>query len=494
MNHKKPAALIIIDGLGHAQASECNAVSQAYMPTFNELLHNYPTTLLQASGTAVGLPEDTPGNSEVGHLTLGAGTIIKQPLTIINDAIQNNSFFNHKKLIEQLTCLKKNKHNLHIMGLISYGKVHSCLSHLYAYIKIAKKIGIQNIYIHGFLDGRDTPIKTAEKNIKEIQNFCNTFDNVHIASLQGRFYAMDRNKNWQLTDTSYKALTQKQHTTDIHTALEDNYKKTGSEEFLPPIQLPHFQPISNQDGLIFFNFRPDRARQLTTFFIQKEYNTNPLKLTFFITPFSYGPQYQTTTLFEKQVPQNTLNDVLHDTFGFSLFSIAETEKYAHITYFFNGGKEAKRLHETRVLIPSITRKSYKQHPEMSAPLITQALLESLQYNPCDFYIINYANADMVGHTGDMHATTAALECIDAQLKKLFDTFVTQHNGILFITADHGNAEKMCGISTQEVITSHTTNPVYFSVVAQELRHKKNNLSLEKLSDVAPFIITTLEKR
>lgn len=483
MKNRFPTALVILDGFGYREAEEGNAIAHASMPTLNKLLETYPATTLKAAGEAVGLPHGYNGNSEVGHLTLGCGTIIPQSLTLIEKAIQDGSFFKNKKLKNAFQDLKKSGNTLHLMGLISDGGVHSSLHHLFAFLKMAADEGIKKVLIHGFLDGRDVTRHSAEYYLEEIEKECKKLGIGKIASLHGRFYGLDRNRNWKQTEKSFLILTESQpkHAAHWKEYLQEQDQLHPSEEFFDPQQIGSDGLIKSGDGIVFFNFRADRARQLTSLFLNSD-----LDLSFFITPVSYGAKYPTTTLFERPKISQTLTQFLHDE-GYSIFSIASTEKYAHVTYFFNGGREEKLENETRVLIPSTTRENYDQFPEMSAPTITEAVLETLKTNPHDFYVINYPNADMVGHTGNFNATIKALECLDTQLKILIDEIVIKQKGILYITADHGNAEEMINPKTEEPLTSHTQNPVYFIMATEELANIQLHLPLNQLSDVAPFI-------
>ena len=489
MKNSFPTALIILDGFGYREEEEGNAVAQASMSTFYELLETYPATTLKASGSAVGLPDGHNGNSEVGHLTLGCGTIIPQSFTLIEKAIANKSLYKNTKLKKAFKAIKKSRKTVHFMSLLSDGGVHGSLNHLFAFLKMAQQEDLKEIIIHGFLDGRDVPPHTAHEYLERLEEECKKLGIGTIGSLHGRFYAMDRNRNWQLTEQSYNTLTEKQETKITwQEYLEQQNKKYPSEEFFDPVQLDPRASIKDGDGVVFLNFRADRARQLTSCFL----NGNPIKktpdlnLAFFITPVSYGKEYNTITLFNRpEIPQ-TLTQFLHDQ-DYSIFSIAETEKYAHVTYFFNGGREEKLENETRVLVPSITRKQYDQFPEMSAPTITEAVLDSLKTNPHDFYVINYANADMVGHTGNFDATLNALECLYKQLKQLIDEIVIKQKGIVYITGDHGNAEEMLNPQEKQTLTSHTANPVFFVMVTEELKDINLYLPLNQLSDVAPFV-------
>lgn len=490
MKNSFPTALIILDGFGYREEEEGNAVAQASMPTFNDLLSTYPATTLKASGAAVGLPDGYNGNSEVGHLTLGCGTVIPQSLTLIEKSIENGSFYKNKKLKKNLQELKKSGKTVHLMGLISDGGVHGSLNHLFAFLNMAVQEGITKVIIHGFLDGRDVPPHSAIEYLESIEQECKKLGVGKIGSLHGRFYAMDRNRNWQLTENSFLTLTESQETeaSTWQEYLKKQNELHPSEEFFDPVQLDPQAYIKPNDGIIFFNFRADRARQLTSFFLNGNNirHTPAPKLAFFITPVSYGADYKTTKLFERpQIPQ-TLTQFLHDS-GYSIFSTAGTEKYAHVTYFFNGGREEKLINETRMLVPSITRQNYDQFPEMNAPVITEAVLETIKTNPHDFYVINYSNADMVAHTGNFNATLKALECLDQQLKALIDEIVIKQKGIVYITGDHGNAEEMIDPKTKQPITSHTQNPVFFVMVTDELKDIQLHLPLTQLSDITPFI-------
>ncbi len=488
MKNRFPTMLVILDGLGYRENEDHNAVAHAHMPNFFKLLANYPWTTLQASGPAVGLPKGYIGNSEVGHLTIGCGTIIKQPMTLIEEAFEQKKPSEIPALKTALSRLAKQHKVLHIMGLLSDAGVHSSTHHLYAFLQAAKDLHVP-VVVHPFLDGRDTNPGTALSYLHELETVIKKLDVGKIGSIHGRFYAMDRNKNWHLTEKSYHVLTEQQH----HTAhswqevLDTAAHEHMSEEFIPPIQLDGGNYIKPGDGVLFFNFRPDRARQLTELFLEgNDKEIKPYTLSCFITPVTYGTHYDTTVLFHTGKISQTLTGML-DSHGYSTCTIAETEKYAHVTYFFNGGREEKLPHETRILIPSTTRKSYDTHPAMSADTITEAALYSLKYNPHDLYVINYANADMVGHTGNFQATIQALECIDKQLGMLFDEVVTKQNGILIITGDHGKAEEMVDTSTHQPRTAHTTNPVYFVIAKQDLESQHVALPLEQLSDIAPFI-------
>lgn len=497
MTSKKhiPTALIILDGFGFRTNIEGNAIALADTPNLDQWLKSYPNTLLKASGIAVGLPEGIIGNSEVGHMAIGCGRIIEQPLTIINKAIADGSFFTDPMLVKYLKNIKKSNKALHIMGLLSDAGVQSDLGHLFAFLKAATQQDIKNIIVHAFLDGRDTPPRSAEIFLEKLENKLKELECGIIGSIHGRFYPMDRDHHWDRIEKSYRTLTQDQTQIkqDWRIVLKENYAQGITDEFILPTQLVPKAIISDNDGIIFFNIRSDRARELTRCFVDpqfKKFKTNKLALDFFITPVSYGAGLKTTVLYPETLPKNTLKDILaaHDK---TMFSIAETEKYAHVTYFFSGGNEKIMHHEIRILIPSIKATTYVQSPAMSAPLITQSIIKSLRKFPRDFYLINYANADMVGHSGNLNSTIKAVEVLDDELRKLYDTIVQQMGGTMYITADHGKAEQMIDSKTGQARTAHTTNPVPFIMLRKDLENSGKKLTLKQLSDIAPFILENM---
>lgn len=506
---KPPVALVILDGFGYAEKQAYNAIAQAYTPHLDSWFARYPHTLLDASGTVVGLPKHRAGNSEVGHLTIGSGRTIPQPITIVNNAIDDNSFFHIPTLQKELEKLKKNQGTLHIMGLLSDGGVHSDEKHLYALIQAALQNGIVNIVVHPFLDGRDTPPQSAYGYLERLENTLHQYGHGTIGSIHGRWYAMDRDHNWERTQKTYNILVgynapNRNHReaknyptkkTDWRSVLAHSYAKKITDEFIVPVQLNPSSTITPYDGIIFYNFRPDRARQLTEAFVNPTnhpFTHKQIPLTFFITPITYGHSIKTIPLFTIPSINNTLKEVLANAKK-TIFSIAETEKYAHVTYFFSGYKEQPFSTEERHLIPSKHTKNYIRHPKMSALHITRTVNQSLTHNPHDFYLINYANADMVGHSGNFEATVKAIECLDKQLKALYNQIVKKMNGTLIVTADHGKAEDMFNAHTGQPNTAHTTNKVPFMVVKQSTtmgNHQK--LNLHKLSDIAPYILTLMQ--
>ncbi len=487
--------LIVLDGFGYQPHNKYNAIAHAKTPHLNYFLEHYPHTVLKAAGTAVGLLPGTMGNSEVGHLTIGAGRVIEQPVTILHSMIQDGSFYTNPVLVKELQRTQQAGKKLHIMGLLSDAGVHSHIEDIMAFITAAVKQGITNIIVHPFLDGRDTPPRSAATYLEQLEQFLATIGHGIIGSLHGRFYAMDRDHNWERTRASYDVLTHPTTPRFIRwqDALRTAYSHGNTDEFVPPVLLHAQGVIQNGDSIIHANFRPDRARQLTECFVNPHFNQFPTKslaLTSFITPTEYGAGLQTHALLTPPIVLHTLKEELV-SHGKSFFAIAETEKYAPVTYFFNGGKEATEELETRILIPSIPKHDYIHTPQMSAPEITQTVLNSLKNNPKDFYLINYANADMVGHSGNFGATVKAVECLDTQLGLLYNMVIEQMNGTLYITADHGNAENMYDPAHHQPHTSHTTNPVPFIMLTNELKDSNAVLPLTQLSDIAPFILKNL---
>jgi len=515
MKNIHPVALIILDGFGYSTEKKYNAIAQANMPYFNQWWSEYPHALLKAAGKAVGLEEGMVGNSEVGHLTIGAGRIIPQPMKQWLDSIADGSFEKNKTLQTNFEKLKDVGGTLHIIGLVSDAGVHGHIQQVLASIDAAINTGIKKVVVHAILDGRDVAPRSAHMYLEELTQFIKKYNNnqlhVIIGSMQGRFYAMDRDNHWDRIEKSYRMMTESSYAKASfdklrmngdrlwEKILEHNYMQNISDEFIPPTQLDAAGEICNGDGVLFCNTRPDRARELTSAFIQSmacqpdnlcvPFITKPLNLTFFITPVIYDDHLATTILFPRARIKNTLKDILaahHKT----IFSIAETEKYAHVTYFFRGENEELVATEKRVLIPSLMAKNYIDHPCMSANNITQEVITSLEKKPADFYLINYANADMVGHSGNFDATVKAVECLDMQLKMLYNVVVEKMNGTLYITADHGKAEDMYDEKTGQARTAHTSNKVPFLMINN--RMKNGALPLTQLSDIAPFILQNMK--
>ncbi|TET06706.1 2,3-bisphosphoglycerate-independent phosphoglycerate mutase [Candidatus Dependentiae bacterium] len=492
--YKGPVVLIIMDGLGYRKESEYNAVYHANTPVFDHLFATYPHAILAASGCAVGLPDGYIGNSEVGHITLGAGRSIKQIVTQIQDSIADGSFFHNKVLLDNFKKLKKDA-TLHIMGLLSDSGVHSHQQQFYATMRAAYECGITNIVVHPFLDGRDVLPRSARAYLQQLDDFMKQLGVGIIGSIQGRWYAMDRDGNWDRTKQAYNVLTtkQKHQFTNWNEALSYYYDKDITDEFIPPTQFTDKAVIADGDGIAMLNFRADRARQLTQCFVDPHFDKFPIthiRLAFFITPVAYGSNLNTASLFPTKLIHHTLKELLVDA-GKSIFSIAETEKYAHVTYFFGGGREKAFPGEKQIMIKSISVKTYENHPCMSAPEITKTVLDSLAHEPKDFYLINYANPDMVGHSGNFEATVKAVECVDKQLKELYKVVIDQMNGTLFITADHGNAELMYDKEKQQPHTAHTTSDVPFVMIQKGWEGKRLAYPMKTIADVVPVILTEM---
>ncbi len=493
----RPHVLVILDGFGYRRESEYNAIAQAHPENYTSWLKQYPHTTLSASGIYVGLLPHMIGNSEVGHLTLGSGRRVRQPVAEITHQIDEGTFFTDKVLVKRFNELVGTPKRLHIMGLLSDAGVHSHIYHLKALIKLAHEKGIETVIVHPFLDGRDVAPKTAALYLTELEEALTPIPHGIIGTLHGRFYAMDRDNNWERTKESYKVLTQqhKPQTTQWRTALEQSYEQGITDEFVKPVTLHDSAAIRRNDAVVFFNFRADRARQLTRALIGEDFtafHTRPLDLSWMLTFTAYHPDFPVDVLLRKRMVHNTFFDVL-EKHQFPLFSIAETEKYAHITYFFNGGREVIHQHETRILIPSKRHyETYAPVPCMSAPEITEAVLAGLTHNNHRFYLINYANADMVGHSGDFDATVKAIQCLDQELARLYKKVVEELKGTLYITADHGKAEDMWDPTVGQPRTAHTTNPVPFLYITPYNRGSSEVLPLKELADVAPFLLQNLE--
>uniref|UniRef100_A0A7C4R3R5 2,3-bisphosphoglycerate-independent phosphoglycerate mutase n=1 Tax=candidate division CPR3 bacterium TaxID=2268181 RepID=A0A7C4R3R5_UNCC3 len=501
----KPVVLIILDGYGISPIKEGNAVFSANTPNIDFYQKNYPKALLHTAGNEVGLPFGEFGNSEVGHLNIGSGRIVYQPLLRVSNEIESGHLYDNPSLEKLKKHHKKNKSKIHLLGLISAGGVHSHIEHLFSLIDWIGKNNLKNVYLHLFTDGRDSPTKSAvifiedlSKKIKELKV------DAKIASVSGRYFAMDRDYHWDRTKKSYDCLIGKSRskTNDIEEYLNDSYKKEITDEFIKPViicdkdQNP-IGPIEDNDAVLFFNIRPDRTRQILSAFINKNFNsfkTNNFKNLLVLTMTQYDHFKNVEVVFPENPLDKTLGEVLSDS-GKKQFHIAETEKYAHVTYFFNGGNEKPFKGETRVIIPSPRVPTYDKKPEMSAYKITKRVLEELEKNKQDFYVINFANPDMVGHTGDFKAIVKAIEVVDECLgliiKKVIET-----GGATIITADHGNAESVINPETKEKDTEHNIYPAPIMVISEEIKKSKAEESFKEifsepigaLADIAPTIL------
>lgn len=490
----KPVVLVILDGWGHRQSEAYNAIAQAHTPTYDALWERYPHTLIDASGPAVGLPHGQMGNSEVGHMHLGSGRKVPQDFTRINDAIKAHGFAEIPALMGAIQDAAKQDKPLHLMGLLSQGGVHSHLSHAQALVALAAAHGCRKVYVHAFLDGRDCPPKSAESDLSAIQAQLHTLGCGQIATMMGRYYAMDRDNRWDRTQTAYEALVQGAPTTatDPIAALDSAYQAGVTDEFVLPVSLLNAEGapicIQDNDNVIFFNFRSDRARQLTHALTDAEFDAFDRRITpqiaQYVTMTEYAKNLNVTVAFPPMTLPNTLGEVLESR-GLKQLRIAETEKYAHVTFFFNGGREQPFEGESRILVPSPKVSTYDLQPAMSAPEVAAKMVDAIESNTFDVIISNFANSDMVGHTGDMTAAIQAIEALDAALKLIYDA-VTRVGGALLITADHGNAECMFDEATQQPHTAHTSELVPFIYVGGPPATVTTEVGT--LSDVAPTLL------
>ena len=488
---KKPVMLMILDGWGVAPASDVNAATLAQTPNLDRYFAEFPHTTLEASGMEVGLPEGQIGNSEVGHLNIGAGRIIYQSLTRITKAIKDGDFFTNEVLC---ACMDKTKNAgkaLHLMGLLSDGGVHSNINHLIALLEMAKARGLEKVYVHAFLDGRDVPPKSAVGFIKQLQEAIAGMDFGKIATVMGRYYAMDRDNRWDRLEKAYKTLVfgEGKLVADPVQGVEASYEAGVTDEFVEPMVVEGVDAkITSGDGIIFFNFRPDRARQITRALNDAEFPHFERPASALPVNFVCMTQYDATIDAPVAYPPEEYNDTLGEVLakeGKHQLRIAETEKYAHVTFFFNGGVEEPNLNEERVLINSPKVATYNLQPEMSAYDVTNALLAELDKDKFDVVVLNYANPDMVGHTGVLPAAIKAMEAVDECVGKVVDK-VLSLGGSVCITADHGNLEKMAEADGTPH-TAHTTNVVPFILVSNE-EHK---LHSGVLADIAPTMLELL---
>ena len=475
-NPIRPALLAILDGYGLADAHATNAVTTAASPYLSELfVHGPLATTLDASGEAVGLPPGQMGNSEVGHLNIGAGRVVYQELTRIDKAIADGSFFENPALIESFDTAIGNGKTIHLMGLVSDGGVHSHMEHLKALVRMAADRGASRILVHAFLDGRDVPPRSGQGYIQELQDFLQTVDlewgHPEIGTIMGRYFAMDRDNRWDRVERAYNPLvwaTEAAFAYDPVSAVGVSYSANINDEFMNPIVVAS-GGIRDGDAVVFFNFRPDRGRELTRAFVDPDFDGFPrgrlLDLEF-VTLTEYDPTLPVKVAFPKEFPENVLADVIADA-GMRQLHIAETEKYAHVTFFFNGGVEEPKEGEERILIPSPKVATYDLKPEMSAPEVTDALVDAIRQDRADVYIVNFANCDMVGHTGVFEAACRAVEAVDAGVSRAVDAIV-EKGGFALVTADHGNAECMLDPADDETpFTAHTLSPVPLALVVGE---------------------------
>ena len=486
---KKPVVLIIMDGYGYNCNEKGNAIIASGKGNIASYLEKYPYTLLGASGLDVGLPDGQMGNSEVGHTNIGAGRVVYQELTRITKSIDDGDFFENEEFIKACDNCIKNDSALHLVGLVSDGGVHSHNYHLYALLKLAKNRGIKRVYVHALLDGRDVPPSSAYDYIVELENKMEEIGSGKIASVMGRYYAMDRDNRWDRVEKAYRAMVLGEGETfkTAHEAVKESYSKDVVDEFVIPSVIEGGEYISSNDSVIFFNFRPDRAREITRAFVDPEFDGFDRTKGFFPLCYVCMTQYDATmpnvsVAFKPQELTDTFGEVISKN-KLKQLRIAETEKYAHVTFFFNGGKESVYEGEDRCLIESPKVATYDLKPEMSAYEVKDAVIEKINEDIYDVIILNFANCDMVGHTGDFEATIKAVKTVDECVGEVVDTILSK-DGIALITADHGNADVMCD-EEGNVVTAHSTNKVPFIVIgAGDINLEKDG----KISDICPTML------
>lgn len=481
----KKVLLCVLDGVGLSKIKDGNALINANKPNIDYLMKEYPNKGINASGTFVGLPDGQMGNSEVGHLTIGAGRIIYQSLELINRAIKDDSFYSNESFLNAIRHAKENNSKLHIMGLLSDGGVHSHINHIKALLKLCKKEDFSNVYFHIFTDGRDTFKESSISYIDDLNNEINELGIGKICTISGRYYAMDRDKRWDRLKKCYDVIVNNtgNKCDDYKKYITDSYEKGITDEFIEPVIIDDSGKIEENDSIIWANFRPDRAIQILRSLVDPNFDGFDRKIfnNLYLTTMMYvSDDVKSDIAFKKEIIDNTLGIYL-SKLGKKQLRIAETEKYAHVTYFFDGGRDLDLNLCDRVLIPSPKVATYDLKPEMSAREITSNLLEKMDNN-YDFIFLNFANGDMVGHTGNYDMTKKAIETIDEMIGKLYKKCM-EDEYLFIITADHGNAEEMID-ENGNVVTSHTTNLVPFIVTDKNL----NIDNVNKLSDIAPFIL------
>ncbi|MBW6519061.1 MAG: 2,3-bisphosphoglycerate-independent phosphoglycerate mutase [ANME-2 cluster archaeon] len=494
MEIPKPLVLLILDGWGINQQIDGNAVLMANTPVMDRLLSNYPNTTMEASGESVGLPEGLMGNSEVGHLNLGSGRVVYQDITRINKSIRDGEFFSNKVFSDAFTRVLEKGSSLHLMGLLSDGGVHSHVDHLFSLLEMAKIAGLDRVYVHAFLDGRDVPPRSALKYIAQTEKRMQELGIGKIATISGRYYSMDRDKRWERVCLAYDALTlgEGERLPSAEMAVQSAYRKGENDEFVKPTIVLPGATASLQDGdtVIFFNFRPDRARELTGALTLDDFEGFERKKVpdiHFVCMTRYDESFDLPIAFPHERLDNTLAEYLSKC-KIKQLHIAETEKYAHVTFFFNGGVEEPYEGEDRVLIPSPNVPTYDMKPEMSAYEMTDALLDRIHFGNYDVIIANFANLDMVGHTGMLDAAIRAAEVVDECLGNVVDAIISC-GGAAIVTADHGNSEQMVYYDDESPHTAHTTNRVPLIFIS-----KMNDISLKEgiFADIAPTILELLE--
>ena len=484
---KKPLILMILDGFGIAP-EKGNAIKAAKKPNIDKLFAENPVTQIGASGMDVGLPDGQMGNSEVGHTNMGAGRIVYQELTRITKTINEDKLKENEAIVNAMDKALENGTALHLMGLLSSGGVHSHITHLYGILELAKKKGLENVYIHTFLDGRDVPPSSAAEFMDELLAKTKEIGVGKVATVSGRYYAMDRDNNWDRVEKTYAAMVYGEgEKADCPVcAVKNSYDKGVTDEFVVPVVVDGGAQVKPNDSIIFFNFRPDRAREITRTFVDPEFKGFERKNGFFPVNFVCMTQYDATmpnvdVAFKPQALKNTLGEYVSNK-GMTQLRIAETEKYAHVTFFFNGGVEKQYEGEDRILVKSPAVATYDLQPEMSAYEVTDKLVPAIESGKYDMIILNYANCDMVGHTGVFEAAVKAVEAVDTCVGRVVEA-IKKMGGVALITADHGNADKMVDADGSP-FTAHTTNPVPFCVVGYDCQLREGG----RLADIAPTML------
>jgi 2,3-bisphosphoglycerate-independent phosphoglycerate mutase len=488
-NFKKPTMLMILDGYGINPNPKGNAIAMADKPALDSIMNKYPSTTLKACGLDVGLPEGQMGNSEVGHLNIGAGRIVYQDLTMITKSIEDETFFKNPALLSAINHVKANDSTLHLLGLLSDGGVHSHINHLLALIDLAAREGISKLVVHCFLDGRDVPPRCASKYIELLSEHLTKTGIGQIGTISGRYYAMDRDQRWERVSKAYDAMTLGEgvHAPDGLSAIEAAYERDENDEFVLPTVVGDAPTISNGDGMIMFNFRPDRAREITRAFVDKDFTgfdrTKVIDNLQYVCMTQYDATMPNVTLaFPPETMSNTLGEYVAGL-GLNQLRIAETEKYAHVTFFFNGGVEEPNKNEDRILVPSPKVATYDLQPEMSAPIVTEKVIEAINTDKYDLIILNFANADMVGHTGVIEAAIKAIETLNECVPQIVDAVLAK-GGQILLTADHGNADVMRD-ADGNTVTAHSLNDVPLVHIADAPAPLKDG---GRLCDIAPTLL------
>lgn len=503
---KKPTMLMILDGFGVNPNEYGNAIKAAKTPNLDNYFKTYPYTTINASGKYVGLPDGQMGNSEVGHLNIGAGRIIYQELTNISNAILDGRFDNNEAINAAIDHVKKNHSTLHIFGLLSDGGVHSHIDHIKAVIKMAREKGVRSLYLHCFMDGRDVTPTSGIEYIRDIEKYMKEIGLGHIGMVSGRYYAMDRDKRWDRVKLAYDTLTRPNKTAQLpigvsvaESLVEASYAVDVTDEFILPALVDGFGIIEDHSSIIFCNFRPDRARELTRAFVDPDFESygfkrkKVLKDLYYVTMTEYDKTIPNVHVaFPPETYKNTLGEYISNL-GLSQLRIAETEKYAHVTFFFNGGIEEPNPNEDRILIPSPKVATYDLQPEMSAPEVAKTVIEKIRENKYDLIILNFANSDMVGHTGVFDAAVKAVETLDGLVKDIVEE-IKKVDGQLLLTADHGNSDMMLD-KDGNIVTAHSTNPVPLCYISNDKSISFNSYALSvegKLADLAPTLLKLMD--